>query len=409
MTTLTEYRVGDEAGEAGAERQPRPGKMSLPNILIYRNDLVERSETFVVNQAEALRKYRGVYCGLAQKEGSVLPVAAPRVLLAGRDRMLNYFRKTAFLYAGICTGWEQRCRALEPVLMHAHFGVDGAFALPLQRALKIPMVVTLHGYDVTMNDAAMRATHGGRLYLRRRQELWERAEVFVCVSEFIRNKAMERGFPKKNLWVHSIGIDLERFRSASDCERDPIVLFVGRLVEKKGCADLIRAMEIVGRSSPDALLVVIGDGPLRGELARLAAEILPGRHEFLGPQSPEVVHAWLERAKVFCVPSVTAANGDAEGLGMVFCEAQAMGVPVVSTMSGGIPEAVVDGITGYLVPEHDVARMANRICLLLSSKDRWREMSLRGREHVAGAFDLEVQTRILEEKYGEVIMNASGR
>jgi glycosyltransferase involved in cell wall biosynthesis len=135
--------------------------------------------------------------------------------------------------------------------------------------------------------------------------------------------------------------------------------------------------------------------------------LLPGHHLFLGAQPTSVVHSWLRRAKVFSVPSVTAANGDAEGLGMVFCEAQAMGVPVVSFASGGISEAVLHESTGYLMPERDERRLAEKISLLLQDQALWSKMSLRGREHMAGKFDLTAQTGILEARFDEVIAAAS--
>jgi glycosyltransferase involved in cell wall biosynthesis len=241
----------------------------------------------------------------------------------------------------------------------------------------------------------MKLSRGGRLYLQRRSELFSRADLFVCVSEFIRDKAIERGYPKEKLFVHSIGIDLDHFHP-NECEhREQMVLFVGRLVEKKGCIHLIRAMETVLQSAPDTRLVVIGDGPLRQQLQKTAKSLLPGHHLFLGAQPTSVIYPWLRRAKVFSVPSVTAANGDAEGLGMVFCEAQAMGVPVVSFASGGIAEAVLHGSTGFLLPEHDEKQLAEKICLLLQDRALWSEMSLRGRKHMAIRFDIKTQTKTI--------------
>ena len=154
---------------------------------------------------------------------------------------------------------------------------------------------------------------------------------------------------------------------------------------------------------PMTHLVIIGDGPLRNELEGEAAQLLSGRYTFLGAQSPAIVHAWLQQAMVFCVPSVTAANGDSEGLGMVFCEAQAMGVPVVSFASGGIPEAVIHGVTGVLLPEKDRIGLAQAICRLLKNRDRWAEMSKQGQRRIRQNFNLSLQTAILENKYEEVI------
>ncbi len=413
MSTFTEYRLGgiagdllDAAGLDAAGDRPEQARKTRTNVLIYRNELIERSETFILAQAAAMERYHGIFCGIAQKPDGILPGQASRSLLmyASRDsRLRNFLQKRAFMATGFAPAWKARCKTYRPGLLHAHFGVDAAFALPLHAALDVPLVVSLHGYDVTSSVEALRRSAGGRLYLRRREELFARAELFICVSRFIRDQAIERGYPREKLWVHSIGIDLETFRTDDSVQRQPIVLFVGRLVEKKGCGHLIAAMRAVQRALPATRLVIIGDGPLRQKLQAQAAQSLSGEYTFLGSQPPEIVRSWLLKAKVFCVPSVTAANGDQEGLGMVFCEAQAMGVPVASFASGGIPEAVLDGKTGYLSPEKDETGLTESICRLLKDSVLWTEMSRRGQERVKQCFDLRLQTRLLESKYDQVL------
>ncbi len=416
MSTYTEYRLGGIAGDlVAAGDLDGPGECAdknrviEPNVLIYRNDLIPKSETFILAQAKCMKRYRGVFCGLSQTPDGILPGDAARSILMHQDELPgagSFLRKRAFMACGFAPAWRQQCKIFQPLLLHAHFGIDGAFALPLGRALKLPLVVSLHGYDVTSSDEALRQSAGGRLYLRRRKQLFARAKLFICVSSFIRDQAIERGYPPEKLWVHSIGIDLKTFQSDAAVQRQPVVLFVGRLVEKKGCAHLIAAMHAVQRARPAARLVIIGDGPLRQKLEEQAAQSLPGQYVFLGAQTPDAVRSWLRQAMVFCVPSVTAANGDREGLGMVFCEAQAMGVPVVSFASGGIPEAVTDGVTGFLLPERDVTGLAESICRLLRDSALWAEMSLRGQQNIKKHFNLELQTKMLESRYDQVIADS---
>ena len=413
MSTCTEYRLGEIVGNSALKADTGPNlegaplsRLQAPNVLIYRNDLIEKSETFILSQATSMRRYKGIFCGMSRKDGGILPQDAPHSLLVQVDRrsgFQNLLRKRAFMTASFAPNWRRRCRALHPALMHAHFAVDGAFALPLQGALKVPLIVSLHGYDVTSTDEAFGRSAGGRLYLRRQKQLFARTDLFVCVSNFIRDEAIKRGFPPEKLWVHSIGIDVNTFQIDDSVRREPTVLFVGRLVEKKGCSHLIAAMGAVQEAMPMTQLVIIGDGPLRQRLEDQAARSLPGGYKFLGAQPPVVVHSWLQRAMVFCAPSVTAANGDREGLGMVFCEAQATGTPVVSTRSGGIPEVVVDGVTGLLLPERDQVGLAQGICRLLKDRDCWSAMSRHGRERVRKNFNLSVQTEKLEAKYDEIV------
>jgi colanic acid/amylovoran biosynthesis glycosyltransferase len=407
MSACIEYRLAERNGEASSDRFLPIGEKQRPNVLVYRNDLIERSETFVVSQASAMRRFRAVFCGLTRCTGGILPKHAPSAILGADGGIHSFLQRRAFMYTGWGPAWQRHCSEFRPVLMHAHFALDAAFALPLCYTLRIPLVVSLHGYDITHSDRAMHATSGGRLFLRRREELFAQADLFLCISHFIREKALERGYPKEKLWVHSVGIDLDSFSPGEGNERNEVVLFVGRLVEKKGCVHLIRAMQSVQKRRPLAQLVVIGDGPLRSQLQDLAEFTLPGRYMFLGAQPANVVRSWLRRAMVFSVPSITAADGNAEGLGMVFCEAQAMGVPVVSFASGGIPEAVLDGATGYLLPEHDEKSLAQKICTLLENRTLWAEMSILGQKWMAAKFNLKVQTEMLESKYDEVLAAAS--
>ena len=407
MSTTTEYRSAPTAGDsAGIGRGAACATIPRPVVLVYRNDRIERSETFILSQVNSLQRYRGVYCGMARRINGILPLEAPQILLASDRRptaLRAFIQKGVFMATGFAPEWHKRCRASRPVLMHAHFGIDGAFALPIQSKLKVPFVVSLHGYDVTTSDEAMRCSRSGRLYLRRRAELFARAELFVCVSRFIRDQAIERGYPPEKLWVHSIGIDIDRFQRDSITERQPIVIFVGRLVEKKGCTHLIGAMRAVQQAMPAARLVVIGDGPLRPNLEMQAAHTLTGEYTFMGAQPPDIVQSWLRKAKVFCVPSVTAANGDREGLGIVFCEAQAMGVPVASFASGGIPEAVIHGETGFLSAERDEVGLAQSICRLLRDRALWEKMSHRGQQSMRQYFNLRLQTEMLESRYDQVV------
>jgi glycosyltransferase involved in cell wall biosynthesis len=259
----------------------------------------------------------------------------------------------------------------------------------------VPLVTALHGFDVTMSDEAIGATRLGWEYVQGRPKLQKKGALFLTCSAYVRERGLALGYPVQRTIVHSIGVDVDRFAPPKFRRREEIVLFVGRLVEKKGCGNLIEAMAEVQRRRPAAELVVIGGGPLRADYEARAAA-LPVRCRFLGHQPTAVVREWMARASVFCVPSVIAGSGDAEGFGIVFIEAQAMGLPVVSTRSGGIPEAVEDGETGLLVSERDPRALAEAILQLMQDDELWQRFSLAGRIRVLENFNLFKQTRRLE-------------
>lgn len=372
----------------------------MRRVLLFRSELLPVSETFIAAQSGALRRYEPWFAGLKRVVGG-LALDETRVVVATADSLRGKVARRAYLRTGFAPGFLRQVEAVGAELIHAHFAVDACAALAVRRRLKVPMMVTLHGYDVTSEDAALRESSGGRAYLRGRRALWDEARVFVCVSEWIRQKALERGFPEEKLWVHPIGIDVEAFRPAARA-KEPLVLFVGRLVEKKGCTYLLRAMRRVEEQMPEARLVVVGDGPLRGALETEARGLR--RCSFVGAASAEEVREWMRKAAVVAVPSVVAPDGDSEGMCLVVLEAQAIGVPVVAFRGPGIE--VIDGETGLLVSERDERGLADALLSLLRFESVAAKMGEAGRARVERLFNLQRQTALLEDKYDEVSRGA---
>lgn len=371
-----------------------------PAVIIYCDHLLPPSATFVRSQAEALERFIPYYGGSRRVPGLSLP--EERTLVVNQGGLLGKTSEVSYKLWGLAPAFFRRIRKLNPVLIHAHFGPDGARVLPLVRDLALPLIVTFHGYDATMKDEYARRSYSYRVYLSRREVLKREARLFIAVSEFIKEKLLEQSFPPDKVVEHYIGVAPETFRPDLGVPREPMVLFVGRLIEKKGCEYLIRAMSRVQAVRPEVELVVIGDGPLRPTLEQLAGELLC-RYRFLGVQSPEIVQAWMNRAQVFSVPSITADSGDSEAFGIVFAEAQAMGLPVVSFATGGVAEAVAHGETGFLAVERDWKALAEHIMHLLKDETLWQQFSQKGQERVRTLFNLHRQTSALEDIYDSVL------
>lgn len=368
-------------------------------VAIFRAPLFNSSETFIRNQAAALVRHRPVFVGLEAKADATPDEAVPMVLPSNRAE------RAAFSLLGRVGAIAERLRSHAPVLIHAHFGPDGLAALPLARALGVPLVTTLHGYDVGRSRRAMLLS--GRLswtrYALARDRLMRGGALFLAVSEAVRRRAVAQGFPADRTFVHRVGVDLGRFRPDPDKAEPGLILHVGRLVEKKGTAVLIEAFARLRREGRDTRLVVIGDGPERAALERSAVvPELAGRVDFLGEISPDEVAAWLRRAWLIAAPSVTARDGDAEGLPTVLVEAAASGVPAVATDHMGNAEAVIDGRSGLLVGERDPAALAAALARLLASAALRAEFAKAARSHAERAFDLARQTEVLERHYDRV-------
>ena len=373
-----------------------------PTVLIYRSDLLPASETFIAAQAHALRRYTPWFAGLRPVPASLLLDPCETTVLTHRDKFPERLRRRFYLQTGFAPDFVRALRLKRPVLLHAHFAIDAAAALTLQSRLNVPLIVTLHGYDATMDDETLRSYAAGRIYLRRKTELRTRARFFVCVSDHIRRQALERGVPDSKLRTIPIGVDLNFFAPDPLRSRDldPIVLFVGRLVEKKGCAHLIRAMSLIEARHPAAKLLIVGDGPLLDPLRAQAREALHNC-TFLGSQPPSVVRDLMYRATLLAVPSIVAANGDTEGLPINLCEAQAIGLPIAGFQGPGVSEAVIDGETALLAPAGDERALAKAISCLLSDKCLTKRLAIAGCRRAQAHFNLETQTARLEDLYTE--------
>jgi glycosyltransferase involved in cell wall biosynthesis len=289
----------------------------------------------------------------------------------------------------------RRLLAERPALVHAQFGTDGVWCAPMAREAGLPLIVTFRGFDITRHPASSPAFW---IYSRLRPEVYREAHTVIAVCRYLCDKLVEDGCPPEKVQVVYNGIDPSDFRPDPAVERTDAVLFVGRLVEKKGLDTLVRAMSTVQKSRRSVTLVVIGDGPEErriGALARAESVTL----QLLGRQPSAVVRGWMKRAGVLCVPSRTARSGDAEGLPNVILESQAMGLPVVSTRHAGIVEAVRDGVTGLLVREGDAAGLADRILELLGDGNLRRRLAQDARRSVESRFDSREHVAQLEALY----------
>jgi colanic acid/amylovoran biosynthesis glycosyltransferase len=297
------------------------------------------------------------------------------------------------------TGGSPRLRAVltdvRPDIIHAHFAGDGWLISRSAVQLGIPLVITLHGRDVTVQPHA-RGVRGAR-YRRNLRTAFARSAALLAVSESIRTRAIDLGADPRKVRVHHTGVPIPDAPTSSTKTWD--IAYVGRFVEKKGIDDLIEAVGMMGRIKPRVVLV--GDGPLSASM-RDRAERLGLDASFLGAREPSVVAAYVAASKVFVAPSKTAANGDTEGLPTTILEAASLGVPSISTDHSGIPEAVIDGQTGILCAENAPSELAAGIRRLLDDDGLRTRMGQAARRHVESHFDIRYQTRLLEDIYDSV-------
>ncbi len=374
----------------------------MASVLIYRDQLLPGSETFVREQARYLPTYQSYFAGMKFIPGGI-PLPTERTVIVNRRGWFGRVKEVLAQFVRFPPSFLRTAEAWNPDLIHAHFGPDAVNALRLARHLEVPLAVTYHGYDATVRDEhARQSFYRHRAYLRHRERVKREVDCFIAVSDFIKRELIEKDFPEDRIVQHYVGIDVDMFEPSPNVEREDVILFVGRLVESKGGEYLIRAGARIQKRHPNVEVVFVGNGPLKSDLEVLAEQV-GCSVRFVGHQPPSRVRDWLNQARVFCVPSVVAETGAEEGFGIVFAEAQAMGVPVVSFESGGIPEVVKHEKTGLLAPETDWKQLADHIEHLLTNPELWKRYSQAGHERVSHKFDVRQQSKNLESIYNRLV------
>jgi colanic acid/amylovoran biosynthesis glycosyltransferase len=360
-----------------------------PTALIYRDVILPASEVgFMRRQYLGFSQLRPLWIGRR-----VTPVAAALgfdVHRLGGDGPLGAVRREMFKTMGAVPDLDA-LRAQRPAVIHAQFGRGGAIALPLARALSLPLVVTFHGGDAHKDKHYRRGFPAG-LFARRLPALMRQASLFVCVSEGVRTKLLARGFPAAKLIVMPIGTEIPAEAGPRPAEGP--LLFVGRFVPKKGLSVLIDALESLRLQGREPEAVIVGDGPL-AETVRRQAEGLQ-RLRFVGWQRPEDVATLMRNASLLVVPSVRTQAGDAEGLPSVALEAMALGLPVLASDQAGLDGVVIPGETGALVTAGDPTALAAAIDELMENLVQRARLGEAGAAFARRCFDAQVQSRRLE-------------
>lgn len=286
-------------------------------------------------------------------------------------------------------------------VIHAHFGPNGLLAMRLREigALSGKIVTAFHGVDMTK----FVRIHGDNVY----QPLFDAGDVMLPISNFWKRRLMALGCPEDRIRIHHMGVDCTQFdshpRTLGDGETANIVS-IGRFIEKKGMEYGVQAVAALLKRGRRITYNIVGDGPGRSAIEKIIAEAGCGEHiRLLGWRTKDDIAKILSNSHILLAPSVTAADGDQEGIPVVLMEALSMGIPVVSTLHTGIPELVEEGVHGYLVPERDVPALAKKLGALIDEADRWPEMGRSGRAKVEREFNNERLNDDLVELYASLV------
>lgn len=365
------------------------------------------TETFVENQLNALKRWKpiGIAHHHAEDELSSEVVVMDRLAPLGRHAAEMIYRAARHPSAQATQIVDATIRERGASVIHAHYTVDARFWLKATRRSGLPLIVSAYGYDVSSFPRSMLGL--GARYLA---PVRTAANLTLAMSEAMMEDLVALGFPRERVEVHYYGVPTDRFSKARRNRSSPVagwpmILSVGRLVPKKGHADLIDAVRILRDDGVDCRLRVVGQGTLAAELAtQVAASDLGDRVEFSQhiPHHDTRLEALYRSADIFALPSRTAPDGDKEGIPGVIVEAMAAGLPVVSTRHAGIPTVVRHGVTGLLSAEGDVPGLAKSLADLISAPARADAMGRAGARLAIERFDVSAAARRLEAIYDRV-------
>lgn len=278
-------------------------------------------------------------------------------------------------------------------IIHCHFGSNGNIGACLKQiGVKGKLVTMFHGYDIRLG-----IKKGGSIY----SQLFKFGDCVMANSDYTYKNLIGLGVNPQKLISHPVGIDMHKFPyrwQSTIVERpDPIIILtVARLVEEKGLQYGIQAISKLLKKNPELHMEyrIIGGGPLEEQLRKLVKELnLDDVVLFLGPMEQEVVIRNMQQAHIFLLSSI------AETLGVVLMEAQAVGLPIVATSVGSISQVVVDGKSGFLVPEKDVNALAEKLEYLIEHPEIWSEMGTYGRKFVEERYNIKKLNQRLVKIY----------
>jgi glycosyltransferase involved in cell wall biosynthesis len=289
---------------------------------------------------------------------------------------------------------------IKPDILHMHYLAP--LIAPAILRFK-PFVVSVWGADI-VGETGLAKDHWRMRFLKRL--VLRHADAVLASSRFLANATCQYAkFPEERVPVYYWGVDLQQFPPAQISKKngknDQIVIgFVKHLVPKYGVEYLLRAIPVVRKKYPMIKILLLGEGTLRQALEKLAADLdIADVVHFLGPISHAQVPKYLEQMDIFVMPSVY----ESETFGVAAVEAQAMGIPVIATKVGGVPEAVADGVTGILVPPRNSDALAEAIIRLIEDNDLRESMSHEGPRFVARHFDWGKNAGRVEELYDTLI------
>jgi colanic acid/amylovoran biosynthesis glycosyltransferase len=397
MSTLNEISGMVRRGvEVSIVSLKKPASLSQLHRDVEKYKLQEK--VYYLNVSTGIRKWKNIFLRTVYGQLKLWLNAKADFSQKCRVSLFSIRKKNRRLSLVHLVDLINHIQAKKPDVIYFHFAVHAGELIILRRIFNIPVIVFFHGFDFSM-DLPFRELNY--------PEMFRRGDWFFANSRFSGKKVEALGCPPEKLSVVGLPVDDENYpykvRTLGD---HPKLLTVARLVEKKGLKYSIEAVARLVAKYPALEYTIIGEGPLQADLEKLIHSLGMEKNIILsGSKKKEEVIEYMLASHIFILASVTAENGDTEGLGMVLLESQLSGMPVLATQHNGFTDAVDDGRSGFLVPEKDVDALYEKLNWLLENPASWEAMGKAGREHVLKNFSEDVYMRKILDKLNSLLFS----
>jgi colanic acid/amylovoran biosynthesis glycosyltransferase len=382
-----------------------------PAVASYVSDFLKPDMQHVYRQITALRAVTPWVLTHKRENAAAFPFPDKRLIVLPKPR-LRWWRRLVSKHIRRepwqIFRWELRRAILELTraeakLLHIYFGHNAAHLRPLIKAWPHPVVVSFHGADAGVKLEKPR-------HLDALREVFQSASIVQARSRSLADDLVAHGCPPGKVRVQRTGVPLDEWPFVKrPVPADGAWRFLQscRLIPKKGVDLTLQAFARIAGASPGSRLVIAGDGPLRDDLEKLAAQLgIAEKVRFTGFLDQARLRAEVYDAGIFLHPSRTTGDGDREGVPNAMLEAMASGATVIATNHGGIPEAVTDGVSGRLVRENDAEGLAAAMNEIITQPEQCATLAANGRRAVEDLFDRRENSSRLEACYLELIRAA---
>lgn len=364
----------------------------MKKVLHYKTNFLNKSETFIDRLVRNHKTFTP--SGLCYR---------PRFftdgfpLYSAPDRGIAQWINVAAFHLNVPLPYYYKTiKKIQPDVIHAHFGFDAVKLMRIASSLDIPMVVSFYGSDVSRLPSEFGWT-------RRYRKLSRHGTCFIAASQFMKESLIRLGFPDEKIYIVRFGVDINITSFRRKYLHTPTMMMVGRMVEKKGFEYAIRAVSDLLRKGIRTDLNLYGNGPLMQSLKELTAALdLEDQVRFHGYQPIENILDAHDNHSILLAPSVTAQDGDMEGLPNTILEAMARGTPVVSTRHAAIPEVIEHEETGFLVEERDLDALSNVLETILNGGYDLETIRKNARQVMETQYCVKRMVREVEQIYDEV-------